>query len=159
MVMLNDWPEDEHHKVLESDIERLDMTPTDGRKTLIAGDPREAGLRTAGRTFNTGATRDTDEGKLDWEGFIAPLWMQRFAEYMHTNRTQVDGDLRDADNWQKGMPRRQYMKSLIRHTWNLWMEWRGQRRGRLLLELLCAIHFNVQGLGYELLIGRDVSED
>ncbi len=145
MVMLNDWPEDEHHKVLESDIERLDLAARD--RVAI------------GRTFNTGATRDTDEGKLDWEGFIAPLWMQRFAEYMHTNRTQVDGDLRDADNWQKGMPRRQYMKSLIRHTWNLWMEWRGQRRGRLLLELLCAIQFNVQGLGYELLIGRDVSED
>ncbi len=157
MVMTPDWPGDEHHKTLEGDIERLDMTPTDGTKTLIAGDPREAAPH-PGRTFNTGATRDTDEGKLDWEGFISPIWMQEFAKYMHTHRTQVDGDLRDADNWQKGMPRRQYMKSLIRHTWNLWLLWRGIGTKEQMLELLCAIQFNVQGLGYELLIGRDVDD-
>ena len=111
------------------------------------------------RTFESGATRNSEEGKLDYEGFLSPLVLHRCAEYLNGHRLLEDGTTRDSDNWQKGMPRRQYMKSLIRHTWNLWMEWRGQRRGRLLLELLCAIHFNVQGLGYELLIGRDVSED
>ena len=155
MVMLNDWPEDEHHKTLESDIERLDM------ETGVTESAR------TGRTFNTGATRDTDQDKLDWEGFISPLWMQRFAQYMHTHRIQVDGELRDADNWQMGMPRRQYIRSLIRHTWDLWLLYRAGPKDddpvglweQRLLELLCAIHFNVQGLGYELLIGRDVSED
>ncbi len=117
------------------------------------------------REFETGATRDTDESKLDWEGFIAPIATFEFVKYMHGHRTQTDGNLRDADNWQKGMPRRQYVKSLIRHTWNLWLLWRSDDEGRTaayeakLIELLCAIWFNVQGLIYEIVIRRDVPEE
>ena len=70
---------------------------------------------TAVRTFDTGATRDTDDGKLDYEGFISPLVLERFARYMHTHRLQPDGTLRDSDNWQKGIPRDQYIKSAWRH--------------------------------------------
>ena len=53
------------------------------------------------RKFETGATRDTDEGKLDFEGFFSPIVMERFAEYMNKHRRQSDGQLRDSDNWQK----------------------------------------------------------
>lgn len=67
------------------------------------------------RTFDTGATRDTDEGKLDFEGFLSPLALERFAEYMNKHRQQSDGSLRDSDNWQKGIPVKQYMKSMWRH--------------------------------------------
>ena len=40
------------------------------------------------RQFNTGATRDTDEDKYDYEGFYSPLVMERFAQYMNKHRKQ-----------------------------------------------------------------------
>ena len=38
------------------------------------------------RQFSTGANRNSEEGKLDFEGFISPLVIQRFGEYMHKHR-------------------------------------------------------------------------
>jgi hypothetical protein len=74
------------------------------------------------REFKSGATRDDDTDKYDYEGFLSPLVLERYAEYMHKHRKQADGKLRDSDNWQKGIPVVQYMKSKIRHiveTWKL----------------------------------------
>lgn len=103
------------------------------------------------RTFETGATRDTDEGKLAFEGFLSPRVLLRFAEYMHEHRIQSDGGLRDADNWQKGIPVDAYMDSLLRHIMDLWLHHRGD--GELAREdvgdALCACLFNVQGLLFE----------
>ena len=58
------------------------------------------------RNFDTGATRDVDTNKLDFEGFLSPVVLERYAEYMHKNRVQADGNLRDSDNWQKGIPKK-----------------------------------------------------
>lgn len=77
------------------------------------------------RTFSTGATRDQDTDKYDYEGFLSPLVIERYGAYMHKNRHQSDGTLRDSDNWQKGMGFAVYMKSLWRHfhaTWKLHRE-------------------------------------
>lgn len=57
------------------------------------------------REFRTGATRDNDEGKYDYEGFYHPLVVKRFGQYMDKHRKQADGKLRDSDNWQKGIPK------------------------------------------------------
>src|SRR5580698_7792736 len=62
------------------------------------------------RTFETGATRNLDASKYDYEGFLSPLVMERFGQYMHKHRVQADGSLRDSDNWQKGIPLQAYMK-------------------------------------------------
>jgi hypothetical protein len=104
------------------------------------------------RTFETGATRDSDSGKFDYEGFLSPLAMQRFAAYMHEHRVQADGALRDSDNWQRGMPVDAYMKSAWRHFMDLWMLHRGHLvfdsrdcRPVKIDEALCALLFNVQG--------------
>ena len=51
------------------------------------------------RTFDTGATRDTDSDKLDFDGFLSPLALEAFAEYMHRHRQVADGSLRASDNW------------------------------------------------------------
>ncbi len=56
------------------------------------------------RTFETGATRDTGDDKLKFDGFLSASVIKRYAEYMHKNRIQSDGSLRDPDNWQKGIP-------------------------------------------------------
>jgi hypothetical protein len=111
------------------------------------------------RTFDTGATRDTDKDKLDYEGFLSPLVLRRFAEYMHQHRVQTDGNLRDSDNWQKGMPLEAYMKSGFRHFMDWWLWHRDLAPVRLkddlkfdaLEDSLCALLFNVQGYLHETL--------
>ena len=108
------------------------------------------------RTFQTGATRNIDNNKYDYEGFISPAVEHRFAQYMHSHRKQKDGSIRASDNWQKGIPEDVYMKSLIRHIMDLWLLYRGGKpidpdTGGVSnkQDLLCAIKFNVNGLLFE----------
>jgi hypothetical protein len=109
------------------------------------------------RSFETGATRDDDVTKPDYEGFLSPLVIKRFGEYMHAHRRQSDGNLRASDNWQKGIPPDQYMKSLLRHVADLWLHHDGfpeQATDPNIENVLCAILFNVQGYLFERLVGR-----
>lgn len=109
------------------------------------------------RKFETGATRDTDNGKYDYEAFLSPLVIQRYGQYMHEHRKQADGTLRDGDNWQRGIPLTAYMKSLWRHVFQVWMIHRGELvydtvGNRVYLEdALCAIMFNTMGYLHETL--------
>ena len=100
------------------------------------------------RTFDTGATRDQDATKPDYEGFLSPLVVVKFGEYMTRHRTQADGGLRDSDNWQKGIPKREYLKSLLRHLLDLWLIERGWgkwAREQDISNVVCAILFNASG--------------
>jgi len=106
------------------------------------------------RLFETGATRDQDTTKYDYEGFFSPLVMDRFAEYMHRHRKQSDGQLRDSDNWQKGIPLTAYMKSMYRHFMDLWRQHRGWPGQDTLEDSLCALLFNVMGYLHEVLKNR-----
>lgn len=109
------------------------------------------------RQFATGATRDTENDKLDFEGFFSPLVLRTRAEYMHRHRLQKDGELRSADNWQKGMPKDVYMKSLWRHFHDLWMLHRGEYSADVLdiRDVICAVMFNAEGYLYEVLKERE----
>ena len=102
------------------------------------------------RVFDTGATRDTEEGKLDFEGFLSPIVIERFAEYMHKYRKQSDGKLRDSDNWQKGIPKKACIKSLFRHFMDFWKEHRGYKSRDGIEEALCGIIFNSMGYLFEI---------
>lgn len=108
------------------------------------------------RNFETGATRDSDDSKYDYEGFLSPAVLKRYAEYMHANRLQSDGKLRSADNWQKGIPKDAYMKSMFRHFMDVWSMHRnvGDWEPGDLEEALCAVVFNAFGYLYEELEGR-----
>lgn len=101
------------------------------------------------RTFDTGANRDVDEGKLDFEGFLSPAVLKRYAEYMHKNRTLRDGSLRDSDNWQKGIPKDVYMKSMYRHFFDVWSNHRGIQTHDDKVTNLCALLFNAMGMLHE----------
>lgn len=108
------------------------------------------------REFETGATRDSEDGKHDPEGFFSPLAMEAFMEYMTSHRVQADGSVRDSDNWQKGMSLIVYMKSMWRHFFDVWKLHRGipvydKKTGRAITprEALCALLFNVQGYLHE----------
>jgi hypothetical protein len=110
------------------------------------------------RAFETGATRDTDNGKLDYEGFISPLVVRAYAEYMHRCRTRnvpAGQTLRSSDNWQRGIPQEVYAKSLIRHVLEFWLindgfEAKDEKGQVLTLEdVCCAIKFNIDGFLFE----------
>jgi hypothetical protein len=102
------------------------------------------------RTFSTGATRDTEDGKLDYDGFLSPLALKRYAEYMHEHRTQPDGTLRPGDNWKKGIPLDAYAKSEWRHHMEFWSLHHGVGDGDI-QSSICATIFNLFGYLHELL--------
>ena len=110
-----------------------------------------------GRYFEGGAYRDTDENKFDYEGFLSPLVIERYGQYMNNHRKQSDGVIRDSDNWQKGIPFTAYMKSAWRHFVD-W--WRCHRQAQanpdgydysFMEESLCALLFNTMGYLHELM--------
>lgn len=122
------------------------------------GDTQVKKMITAIRTFDTGATRDQDQTKPDYEGFLSPRVLEAFGRYMTKHRVQSDGSLRASDNWQKGIPRSVYMKSMFRHFVEIWGMHRNgglyKAGAEQLEESLCALLFNVMGYLYELLEGR-----
>lgn len=103
------------------------------------------------RKFETGATRDTAEGKLDYSNFFSPAVLERRAVFMHKNRKQSDGTLRDGGNWKYGIPQEVYMSSMFRHFMTVWKENHGIDTEEGLEEALCAVLFNAEGMLYELL--------
>ena len=122
--------------------------PEEFARVYDEGEKAIADLKTI-RTFETGATRDTDEGKPDYEGFLSPLVIERYGEYMTKHRRQANGQLRDSDNWQKGIPLTQYMKSMMRHFIEVWSIHRSYRPKAALEEALCALIFNAMGYLHE----------
>lgn len=116
--------------------------------------PNEVSLR----TFSTGATRDTDIGKLDYEGFLSPEVLERYAQYMHKHRKQADGTMRASDNWQLGLPTRECMKSLMRHVIDFWGIYRIGDCATIDQDLACAILFNVMAILFNELKGVNTNE-
>lgn len=111
------------------------------------------------RMFDTGAIRDSAEGKLDFEGFLHPKVLECYAQYMHKHRVLPNGDLRDSDNWQNGIPLAQYMKSLWRHFFAAWSDHRGfptwdekTKEWVTMKDALCGVIFNASGYLYEILM-------
>lgn len=103
------------------------------------------------RSFNTGATRSSSEGRYDPEGYLSPIAIEAYCEYMLKHQYQSDGNIRSSDNWQKGMPFDTYMKGMWRHFLHLWTRHRGYRvkdekAAASMKEDLCALLFNVQGM-------------
>lgn len=109
------------------------------------------------RQFNTGATRSSSEGKLDFEGFLSPRVLISFAQYLHKHRLQTDGKVRDSDNWQKGIPEDVYMKSLCRHFIDVWSMHRGfdPVSPESFEDALNGILFNAMGYLFEHLKEKD----
>jgi len=68
------------------------------------------------RTFETGANRNSSDGKYQYSKFINPLNEYSFAKYMHGKRQLADGTLRDGDNWTHGIDQESLIDSLTRHV-------------------------------------------
>jgi len=109
------------------------------------------------RKFNTGASRDTNEGKNDYEGSLSPLVIKAYGDYMTKHRKMSDGSLRPADNWQKGFGDNHFsvcIKSAWRHFLDLWMEHRGYKSRETIDEAICGLLFNVMAYYHQLLVNR-----
>ena len=103
--------------------------------------------------FDSGATR-TAEPLEDYEGFLSPLVIEEFGKYMAVHRVQANGETRLSDNWQRGMTKARYMRSMWRHFLQVWKLWRKERLGdgKAMLGALSALMFNVHGMMLEVLI-------
>ena len=110
------------------------------------------------RTFGSGANRGSEKGKLDYEGFLSPLVLRRYAEYLHGHRYLEDGETRASDNWQRGIPITSYMKSLWRHLMTLWSGHRGWTEDDI-EDALCGIIFNASGYLHEILKKKLIQRD
>jgi hypothetical protein len=100
------------------------------------------------RVFDTGATRSPLANKPQYEGYLSPLVLKRFGEYMLKHQTQADGQRRDADNWQKGIPPASLMDSKTRHDMDVWLHHRGYSDAATepMEEALCAVMFNTMAM-------------
>jgi len=113
------------------------------------------------REFDSGATRDSDSAKFDYEGFLDPTVVERFGAYMDKHRRLADGSTRASDNWKRGIPLDAYIKSLWRHFRDVWAYHRGDKSVNI-EESLCAVLFNCMGYLFEVLKAHDdhrVSKD
>lgn len=101
------------------------------------------------RVFEGGATRQSDEGKLHYKGFLSPRALRKYAEYMESHRVQADGNTRDPDNWKKGIPLDAYEDSFIRHVFEWWelIEVGNREEAK---EITPALFFNIQGWMHEM---------
>lgn len=118
----------------------------------LEGYPEIPDWRPTIRTFDSGATRDTDEGKLNYRRFFSPKVLKRRAEYMEKHRIQSNGEVRAPDNWKKGIPLEAYADSLSRHhhEFESLLE-DGIWGGYSIEDVICAQMFNLEGFLYELL--------
>ena len=106
------------------------------------------------RTFDTGATRSSDEGRLEPFDYISPRVLHIYSTYMISKAKQSDGSKRSGDNWQKGMPIPSYKQALTRHFFDWWLVTRGEQPRYDVEEtseyrILCSILFNAMGLLFE----------
>jgi hypothetical protein len=109
-------------------------------------------------TFDTGATR-SKENTFDPEGFLSPVAVLAYCEYMAKHRVQKDGKLRDSDNWQKGIPTSRAMRGLWRHFLDMWLIHRGQKPKSAdcigMEDAVCGVLFNAMLILKNLKEGRD----
>jgi len=110
------------------------------------------------RKFNTGATRNDDTGKLDYEGFLSAPVLRRYAHYLNKHRKQADGNLRTADNWQKLFGEEHFnvcMKSAWRHFMSWWLQHRGFDDLDTIEDSICALIFNATAYLHKIEIERE----
>jgi len=115
------------------------------------------------REFETGANRNSAEGKLEYHGFNSPVVDLAYGKYMHKHRFLEDGTLRDSDNWKKGFPIQVIRTSIGTHNkdYELIMDgYTVMENGKetTLIDALMGLRFNVNAHLHELLKGDKIVE-
>lgn len=94
--------------------------------------------------FDTGAIRDSQEGKPDFVETVSFTAHRRFVEYM-TGKKKKYG----AGNFKKGIPIESYEKSLLRHVDKYFRNKYENGNDEPNEDHLAAIRFNVDGIMHE----------
>lgn len=116
------------------------------------------------RRFDSGATRDGEVGKADYEGFLSPEVLVEFGKYMDKNRHLADGSVRDSDNWQQmfGPTPEAHctvcMKSLLRHVIDLWLFHRDKKGRDTIEDALGGLLFNTMAYWFGLIRKREAGK-
>lgn len=98
------------------------------------------------RQFDTGATRDDADDKPDYVGYLSPLVIRRYGEYMLRHQKQADGTMRGSDNWKAGFGDDHEgvcLSSAWRHFLDLWLEHEGYDSRDGFDEAMCGLLFNL----------------
>ena len=132
----------------------------------LSDEKKKSNPKSAGemRKFDTGATRDTTEGKLSYVKALSPIVLRRYVQYLDAHRKQADGTMRDFDNWKQGIPIDAYFDGLGRHFLTIWLLEQGfsaeDNHGPVDIEdTLCAIIFNASGWLHELIKDKKKSAE
>lgn len=108
--------------------------------------------------YDTGACRGDRSKKLNFIKTLSPLVLIEYAKYIKSfNVKEINGQVRDEDNWKLGIPRQDYIESKARHFIDTWMLHEGYIEdddNELLIKCLCAELFNTQGYLHTLLVER-----
>ena len=110
------------------------------------------------RKFKTKATRDSDDGKINY-AHISAIADRMYCEYMHSNRIQKNGKLRAADNYKLGMPFKVFLKSFNGHLQDLKLLLEGVevmegKKQLTFFDAIMGIRFNLDGLMMETMRGK-----
>lgn len=114
------------------------------------------------REFKTGAYRDGEDGKNDYEGFICPLVIKGYGNYMTKHRRQSNGVWRDSDNWQNLFGDDHYkvcMSSAWRHFEDMWLEHRGHKSRDGMEEAINGLLFNIMAYYHKYLLEKEKNEN
>jgi hypothetical protein len=112
------------------------------------------------RKFSTGAIRDDDKNKINYEKGLSPLVLEAYGEFMRGNNMMPDGSYRDEGNWKKGFTKQSYMESKWRHFMTTWMihdEFIEDPTCAKIIKSLCAELFNTMGYLHVVLLERRIA--
>lgn len=161
MVLVPGWRQD------MTALRELRKFQETGKPVLTYDPDEEHGYRLRGehgvvvnsevRSFPSGADRHVSDHKPDFEAFLSPSVLRDFGRYMQTHTVRADGTRRTGDNWKRGIPSDQYLKSLLRHVLDLWSLQGGSEvidydgNPVTFHDALGGIFFNTQGFWHNLL--------
>jgi len=94
--------------------------------------------------FDTGAIRDSQEGKTDFLETISFTANNRYAKYM-TEKKKKYGE----GNFKKGIPVESYEKSLLRHIDKYFRNKYENGEDEINEDHLAAMRFNIDGIMHE----------
>ena len=114
-------------------------------------------IKVTGRHFPSGAYRDTAEGKPDYRGYLSPLVIRAYGEYMLKHQKQSDGEMRGSDNWKAGIPTDAYLSSMYRHFLDVMLEADGYQSRDGMDEALGGLLFNLMGFMHERLKAHELT--
>lgn len=128
------------------------------------------------RKFISGAIRNEDSSRINYEKGLSPIVLRCYGEFMRRHNKCSDGSYRDEGNWKKGFTKQSYMESKFRHFMETWLLHDGfldedikdelreelkheptaieieDRYFEKLLESLCAEFFNTMGYMHVVLL-------